>query len=123
MNTRKIFMVGLAIILLASIASIITADAAEDTPDKIKNDFNSKLITHANEQIVLIVNQFRVDIQRAISFERMIALAQSAEKAIFSVIDALEEIIGPIQFNPFYITVCNRKVADCVAFDPPNLIG
>ncbi len=116
-------MVGFLSLLMTSIGSLAIVEAAEDAEDKIKNEFNSKLIIQANQQIIFIVNQFRIDIQRAISFERMLTLAQSAEKAIFSVIDALEEMMGPIEFNPFYITVCNRRVADCVVFDPPKLIG
>lgn len=123
MNVIKVFVVILLVLVIGSLGSMTVVRAAEENDDKVINDFNSKLIVHANQQIVKIVEKFRVDIQRAISFERMLNLAQSAEKAIFSVIDALEEMIGPIEFNPFYITVCSKKVADCVAFDPPNLIG
>lgn len=80
-------------------------------------------IAQANAKIEQIVDQATDKIEKAHSYDKMVQEAQKAETRVFRVLDQLEKKIGDVDFTPFYVTVCNDDVDECVTFDPVRIIG
>jgi len=80
-------------------------------------------IAQANAKIEQIVDQATHNIQQAPSYDKMQLEAQKAEARVFDVVDKLEQKIGDVDFKPFYVTVCNDEVDQCVTFDPVRITG
>lgn len=84
---------------------------------------DARQIAQANAKIERIVDQATSKIERADSYDKMLQEAQKAETRVFRTIDQLEKKIGEVDFEPFYVTVCNDDVGECVTFDPVRITG
>lgn len=80
-------------------------------------------IAQANAKIDRIVDLATHKIKQAPSYEKMQLEAEMAETRVFDVVDKLEKKIGEVNFQPFYKTVCNDDVGECVTFDPVRITG
>ena len=89
----------------------------------LANGNDAQHIAQANAQIERIVDQATDKIERANSYDKMLHEADKAETRVFRVVDQLENKIGEVDFTPFYITVCNDDVGECVTFDPVRISG
>lgn len=104
----------LAVILIGLLAFPLLA---------VGDDSTEEAIDEANDQIDRILDEAERTIEHADSHAAMVDAAEAAETDVFAVIDALEAEIGPVDFQPFYVTVCNDDIGKCVTFDPVRITG
>jgi len=114
---RRLYALGVGVGVLLVLVGLVLPALADD------DDEAAEAIAKANAKIEKIVLKTVEKLEKAKSFKEMEKLADKAEAKISDIIADLEEKIGPVEYEPFYVTVCNDKVGKCVTFDPVHVTG
>ncbi|HIP99479.1 TPA: hypothetical protein EYH33_02980 [Candidatus Bipolaricaulota bacterium] len=104
-------------ILVAAVAVLVVCAL----PGLAKNE--ETYIRVANAAIDRIVAFATERIQEADTYKEMLFWAAWAEFHVKRVLAWLERMIGPVEYEVFYVTVYNEKVGRSVTFDPIHVIG
>jgi len=113
---RRLYALGVGVGVLLALVGLVMPALADD-------DEVAEAIAKANAKIEQIVSKAVSQIESAESYKEMLKIAEKAESKIEKILAQLEKKIGPVEYEVFYVTVCNEKVGRCVTFDPIHVIG
>jgi len=103
----------LVAVLVALAAAVVPSWGAED----------AQYIAIANVLIDRIVEFAVYKIENADTYAEMVFWANWAEFHIQLVLEWLERMIGPFEYEEFEVTVYNEKVGRSITFDPIHVVG
>ena len=105
---------GILVVAVAALVAFALPGLAKDegTYIRIANAAIDRIVALATERI-----------QEADTYEEMLFWAAWAEFHVHRVLAWLERMIGPVEYEMFYVTVYNEKVGRSVTFDPIHVIG
>ena len=105
---------GILVVAVAALVAFALPELAKDegTYIRIANTAIDRIVALATERI-----------QEADTYAEMLFWAAWAEFHVQRVLAWLERMIGPVEYEMFYVTVYNEKVGRSVTFDPIHVIG